>query len=60
MINLGSLENKSIKFVNSPDYKKGLLSQLLEKYSFIFFLIKTKTPSTKLSKLLLFQSANLT
>lgn len=47
MINLNSLGNKSIKFVNSQGYKKEPLRQLLEKYSSISFLIKTKIPSIK-------------
>ena len=47
MINLSSLENRSIKFANNQGYKKGLLKQLSEKYSFISFLTKMKITSTK-------------
>lgn len=47
MINLNNLESKSIKFVNNQGCKKGLLKQLLEKFSFTSSLIKMKTLSIK-------------
>lgn len=47
MINLSSLGSKLIKFANSQGYKKEPLKQLLEKYSFTSFPIKTKTHSIK-------------